>query len=120
MMRRSELRNRVAAQWAAAGIDVLLCPAGPSVAPKLNTARYWNVSPYISISDRVLLTPSRQYTSYWNVVNYPAMVMPTCLYVDGEKDAVIFEDYRNGQEKDNASSFDLGLSEGVSSGWRTP
>ena len=43
MTRRSELRNRVAAQWAAAGIDVLLCPAGPSVAPKLNTARYWNV-----------------------------------------------------------------------------
>lgn len=46
MTRRSELRNRVAAQWQDAGIDVLLCPAGPSVAPKLNTARYWNVSTY--------------------------------------------------------------------------
>lgn len=51
MTRRSELRNRVAAQWLAAGIDVLVCPAGPTVAPKLNTARYWNVSLY----DRTLI-----------------------------------------------------------------
>ncbi|GHJ84115.1 hypothetical protein NliqN6_0517 [Naganishia liquefaciens] len=95
MTRRSELRNRVAAQWAAAGIDVLLCPAGPSVAPKLNTARYWN------------------YTSYWNVVNYPAIIMPTGLYVDSNKDTAKLEDYRNDQERDNASSFDLQLSEGL-------
>ncbi|KAI5454129.1 hypothetical protein NCC49_005119 [Naganishia albida] len=97
MTRRSELRNRVAAQWQDAGIDVLLCPAGPSVAPKLNTARYWN------------------YTSYWNVVNYPAMVLPTGLLVDSGKDATVSQHrtYCNSQDKDNASTFDLAASEGL-------
>ena len=43
------------------------------------------------------------------------MVMPTGLYVDGKKDTAMLEDYRDEQEKDNASSFDLQLSEGVRS-----
>ncbi|KAJ9092883.1 hypothetical protein QFC20_007256 [Naganishia adeliensis] len=97
MTRRSELRNRVAAQWLEAGIDVLLCPAGPSVAPKLNTARYWN------------------YTSYWNVVNYPAMVFPTGLHVDSEEDAPASagKTYRNTEDEENSSTFDLAASEGL-------
>jgi hypothetical protein len=41
------------------------------------------------------------------------MTIPTGLHVDGEKDALTFEDYRNEQEKDNASSFDPRASEGV-------
>jgi amidase len=39
-------------------VDVILCPAGPSVAPKLETARYWG------------------YTSVWNLLDYPAAVFP--------------------------------------------
>ncbi|KAJ9091276.1 hypothetical protein QFC19_009186 [Naganishia cerealis] len=97
MLRRLELRNRVAAQWLSAGIDILVCPAGPSVAPKLNTARYWN------------------YTSYWNLVNYPAMVIPTGLYVDGKLDGIDQPrtSFRNEQDRYNASCFDLEASEGV-------
>jgi hypothetical protein len=41
------------------------------------------------------------------------MTIPTGLHVDGEKDAATFEHYRNEQEKDNASSFDLKASDGV-------
>lgn len=39
-------------------IDVLLCPAGPSVAPTHNTSKYW------------------AYTSQWNLLDYPAVVFP--------------------------------------------
>jgi amidase len=39
-------------------VDVILCPVGPSVAPKLETARYWG------------------YTSIWNLLDYPAAVFP--------------------------------------------
>ncbi|KAJ9093427.1 hypothetical protein QFC21_006458 [Naganishia friedmannii] len=97
MLRRLELRNRVAAQWLSAEIDVLLCPAGASVAPKLNTARYWN------------------YTSYWNLVNYPAMVIPTGLYVDGRIDNLDQSrtSFRNPQDEYNTKSFDLKASEGL-------
>lgn len=42
-------------------VDVVLCPVGPGVAPLLNTARYWN------------------YTSQWNLLDYPALVFPTGL-----------------------------------------
>jgi amidase len=39
-------------------VDVILSPCGPTVAPKLNTAKWWG------------------YTSLWNLLNYPAMVFP--------------------------------------------
>lgn len=39
-------------------IDVLLCPAGPGVAPTHNTSKYW------------------AYTSQWNLLDYPAVVFP--------------------------------------------
>ena len=48
-------------------VDVILCPAGPGVAPKLETSKYWN------------------YTSQWNLVDYPALVFPVSK-VDLEKD----------------------------------
>lgn len=50
-------------------VDVILCPAGPGVAPHFNTAKYWN------------------YTSQWNLLDYPALVFPVTR-VDPEKDAV--------------------------------
>jgi amidase len=39
-------------------VDAILCPAGPGVAPKHNTAKYWG------------------YTSQWNLLDYPAVVFP--------------------------------------------
>ena len=39
-------------------VDVVLCPAGPGVAPKHGTAKYWG------------------YTSVWNLLDYPAVVFP--------------------------------------------
>ncbi|KAI1775758.1 amidase [Hypoxylon cercidicola] len=39
-------------------LDVILCPAGPGVAPKLGTSRYW------------------AYTAQWNLLDYPAMIFP--------------------------------------------
>lgn len=48
-------------------VDVILCPAGPGVAPAHNTAKYWG------------------YTSQWNLLDYPAVVFPVSK-VDAEKD----------------------------------
>jgi amidase len=39
-------------------IDVILCPAGPGVAPPLDCAKYWG------------------YTSLWNLLDFPALVFP--------------------------------------------
>ncbi|KAE9373330.1 amidase [Stipitochalara longipes BDJ] len=39
-------------------VDAIICPAGPGVAPKHNTAKYWG------------------YTSQWNLLDYPAVVFP--------------------------------------------
>lgn len=50
-------------------VDVILCPVGPGVAPKHNTAKYWG------------------YTSQWNLLDYPALVFPVGK-VDKEKDAM--------------------------------
>ncbi|OCF36007.1 hypothetical protein I317_00529 [Kwoniella heveanensis CBS 569] len=46
------------------GVDVILCPATPGPAPKLGTSKYWN------------------YTSFWNLVDYPCGVFPTGLKVE--------------------------------------
>ncbi|KAI0538044.1 amidase signature domain-containing protein [Xylaria digitata] len=56
---RDAYRTSYAALWNERDIDVILCPAGPGVAPKLGTARYWG------------------YTAQWNLLNYPAIVFPT-------------------------------------------
>ncbi|KAF4625670.1 hypothetical protein G7Y89_g12495 [Cudoniella acicularis] len=64
-------------------VDVILCPAGPGVAPKLDTAKWWG------------------YTSQWNVLDYPALIFPVDK-VDVEKDR-IDEKYepRNDWDKEN-------------------
>ena len=65
---RQDYRARYAALWNATAddenganggmVDVILCPAGPGVAPKLDCARYWG------------------YTAQWNLLDYPALVFP--------------------------------------------
>lgn len=39
-------------------VDVILCPAGPGPAPRLDCSKYWC------------------YTSQWNLLDYPALVFP--------------------------------------------
>ncbi|KAF9695031.1 hypothetical protein EKO04_006864 [Ascochyta lentis] len=64
---REAYRKEYALHWKNHGIDALLCPVGPGVAPKHNTAKYWS------------------YTSQWNLLDYPGLVFPVCR-VDKEHD----------------------------------
>ncbi|KAI8946705.1 amidase signature domain-containing protein [Xylaria longipes] len=63
---RDAYRTTYAALWNERNVDVILCPAGPGVAPKLETSRYWG------------------YTAQWNLLNYPAIVFPVGTKVGGE------------------------------------
>ncbi|KAI0173267.1 amidase [Hypoxylon sp. FL1284] len=57
---RDAYRTRYAQLWQETGaVDVVLCPAGPGVASKHGTSRYW------------------PYTAHWNLLDYPAIVFPT-------------------------------------------
>jgi amidase len=64
-------------------VDVILCPAGPGTAPKIDTAKWWG------------------YTSNWNLLDYPAIVFPVDQ-VDPVKDSTK-DKYtpRNDKDKDN-------------------
>jgi amidase len=62
---REAYRKEYAAHWNALGVDAVVCPVGPSVAPRHGTARYWG------------------YTSVWNLLDYPGVVFPVGR-VDGE------------------------------------
>ncbi|RDW87467.1 amidase-7 [Coleophoma crateriformis] len=82
--RRDSYRAEYAAHWnstSAAGssangytltdsdmVDIILCPCGPSAAPRLETAKWWG------------------YTSQWNLLDYPALIFPVDQ-VSVEKDA---------------------------------
>ncbi|KAJ4379204.1 hypothetical protein N0V86_005248 [Didymella sp. IMI 355093] len=64
---REAYRKEYALHWKKHGIDALLCPVGPGIAPKHNTAKYWS------------------YTSQWNLLDYPGLVFPVCK-VDKDAD----------------------------------
>ncbi|TXT04819.1 hypothetical protein VHUM_04087 [Vanrija humicola] len=66
---RDYFKYDLGVHWHNAGVDVVLSAVGPTPAPEHGTARYWN------------------YTSYWNLANYPAGVFPTGLSVDPALDA---------------------------------
>lgn len=67
---RERYRAKYAAHWNATAsgdnheVDVILCPAGPGVASRHDTAKYW------------------PYTSQWNLLDYPAAVFPSGIFVD--------------------------------------
>jgi amidase len=62
-------------------VDVIICPAAPSAAPKIDTARYWG------------------YTAQWNLLDYPAVVFPVSKV--GESDDEAEEElYEPRNEKD--------------------
>ncbi|KAI0131781.1 acetamidase [Xylariales sp. AK1849] len=83
---RNIYRDQYAALWnetAVGGnmVDVILCPAGPGVAPPLDAARYWG------------------YTAQWNLLDYPAVVFPVSDCVNAHKDGKSVE-YSPVGEKD--------------------
>ena len=60
---RESYRSEYAKVWNETGrsgrtVDAILCPVAPGVAPRHNTAKYWN------------------YTSQWNLLDYPALSFP--------------------------------------------
>jgi amidase len=62
-------------------VDVILCPVGPGVATRHNTAKYWG------------------YTAVWNLLDYPAVVFPVDK-VNGEIDvAYPREDFMSGADE---------------------
>lgn len=56
--RRNDLQTAYAAQWNAAGIDAILCPANVSVASSHGESKYWG------------------YSSVFNMLDYSAVVFP--------------------------------------------
>ncbi|KAI0931510.1 hypothetical protein AcW1_001101 [Taiwanofungus camphoratus] len=68
---REEFRSRIAAHWndtrsrTATGrpVDAVLSPVAPTLAPPHDTTRWWG------------------YTSYWNLMDFPAVVFPTARFV---------------------------------------
>jgi amidase len=92
--RRDRYRMAVAAHWQKAGIHCLLSPVGPTPAPQPLTAKYWN------------------YTSYWNLANYPAGVFPTGLFVDKNDKKDSYQP-RNDKEKEIYATYDPAVAEGA-------
>lgn len=85
---REAYRKEYALHWNKHGVDALLCPVGPGVAPKHNTAKYWS------------------YTSQWNLLDYPGVVFPVCTvdkYVDEWES---MDEPLSGHDEDNRKLWD--------------
>lgn len=92
---REHYRKEYAAHWNKTGVDVVLCPVGPGVAPKLDTAKYWG------------------YTSLWNLLDYPGCVFPVAK-VDKAVD-VMGGKFKamSGKDKENWALYDAEAFHGV-------
>lgn len=64
VQRRDKFRADHLEHFYASGVDVILLPSGPGPAPVLGTSKYWS------------------YTSFYNLVDFPAGVLPTGEYVE--------------------------------------
>lgn len=85
---REAYRKEYALHWNKYNIDALLCPVGPGIAPKHNTARYWS------------------YTSQWNLLDYVAVVFPVCK-VNKEVDRLGTEGKAlSGKDEENREMWD--------------
>jgi amidase len=85
---REAYRKEYALHWNKSGVDALLCPVGPGVAPKHNTAEYWS------------------YTSQWNLLDYPGVVFPVCK-VDKQMDVYENEEKPlSGKDEENRRLWD--------------
>lgn len=85
---REAYRKEYALNWKKHGIDALLCPVGPGVAPKHNTAKYWS------------------YTSQWNLLDYPSLVFPVCKVDKNQDKWSEGEQSLSGLDKENKNLWD--------------
>ncbi|KAF2750226.1 amidase [Sporormia fimetaria CBS 119925] len=92
---REAYRKEYAQHWNRLGVDAVLCPVGPGVAPRHNTAKYWC------------------YTSQWNLLDYPGVVFPVCK-VDTGLDP-LEDDFEpmSGHDADNHKLYDAAEFHGV-------
>lgn len=86
---REAYRKEYALHWQKYGLDALLCPVGPGVAPKHNTARYWN------------------YTSQWNLLDYPAVVFPVSQVDQRLDEKQNGPPFLSGKDEENQQLWDL-------------
>ncbi|KAK8867470.1 acetamidase [Apiospora arundinis] len=86
---RDAYQRAYAERWKQdADVDVILCPAGPSVAPKLDAARYWG------------------YTAQWNLLDYPAVAFPVNAHVgDGTPEPQVTHTPKNDEDRYNWSQW---------------
>ncbi|KAF2474037.1 amidase, partial [Lindgomyces ingoldianus] len=92
---RETYRKEYAKHWNQMSVDAILCPVGPSVAPKHNTAKYW------------------PYTSQWNILDYPAAVFPVCKV---DKDVDVAPGHfkaMSGLDKENWKLYDAEMFHGL-------
>lgn len=64
IIRREALRQKYLTYFRSLSLDVILLPAGPAPAQLHGTTKYWS------------------YTSLFNLIDWPAAVFPTGLFVD--------------------------------------
>lgn len=94
-MRRNDYRTEYAELWnqtaTSAGpnsepegmVDVILCPVGPGVAPKIDSSKWWG------------------YTSQWNLLDYPALIFPVDQVGMEKDDQSATHEPRNDKDKYN-------------------
>ena len=78
--RRNEIRQLYYDYFNSLHLDVILSPTGPAPAQPVGTTKYW------------------AYTSMWNLMDWPAAVFPTGLFV-GEEDVEEYPQPKNEHEK---------------------
>ncbi|KAI9743625.1 MAG: hypothetical protein M1818_002941 [Claussenomyces sp. TS43310] len=107
--RRESYRAAYAAHWNSTAtltgpsgpedmVDMILCPVGPSAAPKIDTARYWG------------------YTAQWNLLDYPSVVFPVSKV--GEEDDV--EKSYTPRNADDEYNWSLWQKYGAKGYWDAP
>ncbi|KAJ7185029.1 amidase signature domain-containing protein [Mycena filopes] len=89
-LRRDKFREEYLEHYNSQNVDVVLCPVGPGPAPRLGTAKYW------------------AYTNVWNLVDYPAAVFPTGLYVDPALDAqdTVPRNWMSAADEENSTRYE--------------
>ncbi|ETN46509.1 uncharacterized protein HMPREF1541_00694 [Cyphellophora europaea CBS 101466] len=79
---RNEFRRVFVEDWNAQDVDFVICPVFVGPACEHDTAKYWN------------------YTTLWNFVDYPAVVMPTPVKAKGKGEEGYVEGWKPLSEDD--------------------
>ncbi|WWC59840.1 uncharacterized protein I303_102402 [Kwoniella dejecticola CBS 10117] len=92
--RRNSMRQLYYDHFKSFRLDVILSPAGPAPAQPLETTKYWS------------------YTSFWNLLDWPAAVFPTGLHVDPAVDEETYPNPNNEAEEHLFSTYSATIGQG--------